>query len=325
MKIQVLGGGAWGMALARLLAGYNHETHLWVHNATHAEQLRRTRRNEALLPGITLPETVSVTQTPAEDPSMAVYAIPSHALRETARLCRFEPETLRVSATKGIENDTLLCMSAVLHEEAPASKVAVLSGPSHAEEVARDLPACVVAAGRDDDVRKHVQDIFGGSTFRVYTSHDVMGVELGGALKNIIAIAAGACEGFGLGDNAKAALITRGLAEMIRLGNACGAEAATFAGLSGLGDLVATCSSRHSRNYQVGRCVARGMTLHDILASTPKVAEGIRTTKSAMLLARKHNVEMPITAAVYKVLYDGMDARHCITALMNRLMRAEWE
>ena len=159
----------------------------------------------------------------------------------------------------------------------------------------------------------------------MYTSNDIVGVELGGALKNIIAIAAGACEGFGLGDNAKAALITRGLAEMIRLGVACGADSATFAGLSGLGDLVVTCASRHSRNHRVGLCVAQGMTLDDILKSSPKVAEGIRTAKSAVLLSQKHNVEMPITSAVYDVLYKGLNARDCITSLMTRLMRSEWE
>ncbi len=325
MKIQVLGGGGWGLALARLLASNGHETHLWVRSADKAEQLRRSRKNDALLPGVTLPDTVLVSHEWARDAAIAVYAVPSHALRETATALLFSEGTLRVSAAKGIENDTLLRMSEVLQETAPGALVAVLSGPSHAEEVARGLPACLVAAAKDNEARLGIQKVFGGPAFRVYTSDDVVGVELGGALKNVIAIAAGACEGFGLGDNAKAALITRGLAEMIRLGEACGANPATFAGLSGLGDLVVTCASSHSRNHRVGHCIAKGMAQHDILNSSPKVAEGIRTVKSALALAQKYDVEMPIATAVHNVLYDGVEARSCITMLMTRLMRAEWE
>ena len=325
MKIQVLGGGAWGIALTRLLALADHEVCLWVRNATRAAALHQTRQNETLLPGVLLPDSVSVSCESADDVEMAVYAVPSHALREVATTLPFGNNVVRVSATKGIENETLLRMSEILGEITPAAPVAVLSGPSHAEEVGRELPACLVAAAADEAVRLQVQHVFGGPSFRVYTSHDVTGVELGGALKNIIAIAAGACEGLGLGDNAKAALITRGLAEMIRLGVACGAGAATFAGLSGLGDLVVTCASTHSRNYRVGRCIARDMTLDAILKSSPKVAEGIRTVKSALQLARQHEIEMPIAESVYNVLYEDVNARDCITMLMTRLMRAEWE
>ena len=325
MKIQVLGGGAWGMALARLLAGYGHTTHIWVYDKEELDLLCQTRGNEALLPGVKLHESTVVSGETLADAEMVIYAVPSHAMRETAARISFANNPIRITVAKGIENDTLLRMSEVIKEVNTTATVVALSGPSHAEEVGRGLPACLVAASEDEGARIQAQDVFGGPAFRVYTSNDIVGVELGGALKNIIAIAAGACEGFGLGDNAKAALITRGLAEMIRLGVACGADSATFAGLSGLGDLVVTCASRHSRNHRVGLCVAQGMTLDDILKSSPKVAEGIRTAKSAVLLSQKHNVEMPITSAVYDVLYKGLNARDCITSLMTRLMRSEWE
>jgi glycerol-3-phosphate dehydrogenase (NAD(P)+) len=325
MKVQVLGGGAWGMALSRLLAGYGHQTQIWVYDKEELALLRRERGNEALLPGIKLHESTEISADIMTQAEMVVYAVPSHAMRETAKRMRFSNNPIRVTVAKGIENETLLRMSEVIQESDPVATVVALSGPSHAEEVGRNLPACLVAASTEEAARIQVQEAFGGPSFRVYTSSDIVGVELGGALKNIIAIAAGACEGFGLGDNAKAALITRGLAEMIRLGVACGAEAATFAGLSGLGDLVVTCASRHSRNHRVGLCIAEGMTLEEILASSPKVAEGIRTAKSAVALAQKKQVEMPITTAVHDVLYEGENARNCITALMTRLMRSEWE
>ncbi|MCK5862223.1 MAG: NAD(P)-dependent glycerol-3-phosphate dehydrogenase, partial [Candidatus Hydrogenedentes bacterium] len=253
------------------------------------------------------------------------YAVPSHAMRETAQRISLDTHPIHITVSKGIENNTLLRMSEVIKEVNPKSTVVALSGPSHAEEVGRNLPACLVAASEDENARTRVQEVFGGPAFRVYTSSDIIGVELGGALKNIIAIAAGACEGFGLGDNAKAALITRGLAEMIRLGTACGAAATTFSGLSGLGDLVVTCASHHSRNHRVGLCISQNMTLNDILKSSPKVAEGIRTTKSAQLLSQQYNVEMPITKAVYDVLYEKYNAQECITSLMTRLMCSEWE
>lgn len=325
MKIQLLGGGAWGMALSRLLAGYGHQTQIWVYDKQELELLRSTRSNEPLLPGVKLHESTEVSSTIMADAEIVVYAVPSHAMRETVSRIHFDADPVRVSVAKGIENTSLLRMSQVIKESIPNTDVVALSGPTHAEEVSHGLPACLVAASQTAQASSLIQEAFGGPAFRVYTSSDIVGVELGGALKNVIAIAAGACEGFGLGDNAKAALITRGLAEMIRLGVACGADAATFAGLSGLGDLVVTCASQHSRNHRVGLCIADGMNLEEILASSPKVAEGIRTAKSSVLLAKKNNVEMPITQAVYDVLYEGSNARNCITSLMTRLMRSEWE
>ncbi len=325
MKVQILGGGAWGMALSRLLAGYGHQTQIWVFDDAELEQLKNDRANAALLPGVKLHETTVVSSEIMQNAELVVYAVPSHAMRATAERMKFSNHPVHVSVAKGIENDTLLRMSQIIQDAHPGDGVVALSGPSHAEEVGRGLPACLVAASQNSEAGKQVQEVFGGPAFRVYTSTDIIGVELGGALKNVIAIAAGACEGFGLGDNAKAALITRGLAEIIRLGTSCGAEAATFAGLSGLGDLVVTCASRHSRNHRVGLCIAEGMNLEQILASSPKVAEGIRTAKSVVLLAKKMGVEMPITQTVYDVLYNGINARDCITSLMTRLMRAEWE
>ncbi len=324
MMVQVLGGGGWGIALSRLLSLNSHDVHLWMRDPAKARQLQDSRENRELLPGVCLPAGVHVATTTAVDADMVVYVVPSHALRETASALSFPARAIRVSAVKGIENGSLLRMSQVLKEIAPDAPAVVLSGPSHAEEVGRGLPACVVAAGDDENAVGAVQRAFGCPSFRVYTSDDVIGVELGGALKNVVAIAAGACEELGLGDNAKAALITRGLAEMMRLGLCLGARSAAFAGLGGLGDLVVTCSSRHSRNHQVGRWIAAGKTLDDILNASVKVAEGIRTAQSVMQLAERHAVEMPIAEAVYDVLFNGADVRQRIEALMTRLMKAEW-
>lgn len=325
MKIQVMGAGGWGIALARHLAHAGHFVSLWARNPNKAERLRNLRQDQDLLPDIILPEPVVVSTEPMYDVEMVVYAVPSQALKQVLNDFPFTEKVIHVSVSKGIETDSLLRMSERIIHVVPQAPVAVLSGPSHAEEVGRDLPTCVVVASKDNTISKKVQGVFGTPFFRVYTSQDIVGVEMGGALKNIIAIAAGACDGLALGDNAKAALITRGLMEMIRLGVMCGASPHTFAGLSGLGDLVVTCSSRHSRNYHVGYLVSQGLSLEDILKSSPKTAEGIRTVISAMRLAKQHGVEMPITSAVYEVLYEGANAQEAIARLMTRLMKAEWE
>jgi glycerol-3-phosphate dehydrogenase (NAD(P)+) len=325
MKIQVMGSGGWGIALARLLLKNGHSVSLWGRNPHKIHRLAYDREDRGLLPGVLIPAEIAIVEKPELNCDMIVYAVPSHAMKETVEKFSFRREAIRVSTAKGIETDTLLRMSERIALAAPESPVAVISGPSHAEEVGRDLPTCAVVAGTDVSVCRSVQESFGSATFRVYTSTDIIGVELGGALKNIIAIAAGACEGFGLGDNAKAALITRGLAEMVRLGVACGAEASTFSGLSGLGDLVVTCASRHSRNHRVGMRIAQGLTLSEILLETSQVAEGIRASKSVHRLAGIHEIEMPIANAVYSTLFEGLVARIAITALMTRLMKAEWE
>lgn len=321
MRIQVIGAGGWGLALARLLALNGHNVRLWRRRGP--EPLRTAREDTDYLPGVRLPDAVEVDDAPDNAAEVIVVAAPSHALRETLKRLSLPRHAIRVSVTKGIENDTLQRMSEVIEEIAPGGPVVALSGPSHAEEVARDLPASVVAAGNNAETCRVTQRAFMNAHFRVYTSADIVGVELGGALKNVIAIAAGACDGLRLGDNAKAGLITRGLAEIARLGIACGANPLTFAGLSGMGDLIATCASRHSRNRRVGEGVAQGKTLDELLVSTRMVAEGVRTTVSARELARQKGVDMPIAEAVYQVLFEGKSPQGAIASLMQREAKPE--
>jgi glycerol-3-phosphate dehydrogenase (NAD(P)+) len=296
---------------------------LWCRAEDDPERLRETRESAVFLPGIKLPESIAIATDVDPDVELAVLAVPSHAMRAVVGQFRFAPDTIRVSVAKGIENDTLLRMSEVIAQAAPGGPIVALSGPSHAEEVGRDLPASVVVAGADDAACATAQETFFSETFRVYTSPDLIGVELGGALKNVIAIAAGVCDGLGMGDNAKAALITRGLAEMARLGMACGANPLTFAGLSGMGDLIVTCASRHSRNRRLGEAIAQGQTLAEYQAASPMVAEGVRTTMSAHALARQCRVEMPITDAVYRVLFEDWPAREAVAGLLLRDAKPE--
>lgn len=323
MRIQVVGGGSWGLALARVLAINGNDVRLWCREEDDPDALRTRRESPVFLPGVKLPESVQVDRKIDSNADIAVLAVPSHVMRQAVADHPFDGATIRVSVAKGIENDTLLMMDEVIHEVAGPCPVVALSGPTHAEEVARDLPASIVAASRDAGACESVQHAFSGKTFRVYTSDDVVGVELGGSLKNVIAIAAGICDGLKLGDNAKAALITRGLAEIARLGAAMGADPLTFAGLSGMGDLIVTCESRHSRNRALGERVAGGMSVEAALASSPMVAEGVRTTKSAVELARRYDVEMPITVQVHRVLFENGDVLEAITELMTREYKAE--
>jgi glycerol-3-phosphate dehydrogenase (NAD(P)+) len=323
MRIQVVGSGSWGLALARLLALNEHEVSVWCREEDNPDALRETRESPIFLPGVKIPDSVAIVTEIDPTVEIAVLAVPSHVMRMVVERHPFSPKTVRVSVAKGIENETLLRMEEVIHEVSDPCSVVALSGPSHAEEVARGLPASVCAAGSDTDACLMVQGAFQCSFFRVYTTPDVIGVELGGALKNVVAIAAGVSDGFGLGDNAKSALITRGLAEISRLGVAMGADAQTFAGLSGMGDLVTTCFSKHSRNRAVGERLAQGMSVEEALAASPMVAEGVRTTRSAYALAEKYGVEMPITQQVYGVLFDGADPEQAVARLMTRDAKAE--
>jgi glycerol-3-phosphate dehydrogenase (NAD(P)+) len=306
-----------------LLALNGHAVRLWCREEDKPDELRNTRRSPFFLRDMRLPDHVDVSPEIDGDAAIAVLAVPSHAMRAVVRQFPFAESTIRVSMAKGIENETLCCMHEVIEEEHGTCPILALSGPSHAEEVSQDLPATVVVAGADTAACEVAQRAFRSDTFRVYTSNDIAGVELGGALKNVIAIAAGTCDGFGLGDNAKAALITRGLAEMARLGVVMGADPMTFSGLSGMGDLIVTCASLHSRNRNVGEKIAQGKTLDEILASSPMVAEGVRTAKSAMALAQKHHVEMPITEQVYRVLYENANPREAVSKLMMREAKPE--
>lgn len=323
LRVQVIGAGGWGIALARLLSLNGHAVRIWCREEDNPDALRDTRESKVFLPGILLPPEVGVVREIDPGVDLAVFAVPSHAMRQVAGTHRFHPETIRVSVAKGIENETLLRMSEVIAGVAPGGPVLALSGPTHAEEAGRDLPASLVIAGTDPAACQRAQGAFFRPSFRVYTSEDIVGVELGGALKNVIAIAAGVCDGYAFGDNAKAALMTRGLAEMARLGVACGAEPMTFAGLSGMGDLIVTCTSRHSRNRRLGEAVALGKTVEEALAGSPMVAEGFRTARSARELAKRAGVEMPITEAVYQVLYEGLDPRRAISRLLLREAKPE--
>jgi glycerol-3-phosphate dehydrogenase (NAD(P)+) len=325
VKTTVLGAGAWGTALARLLVQGGQTVTIWGHDAAHLEEMQRTRRNECYLPGVELPAELrcepDVTKAIAGCEAVVV-AVPSKAFRDVTRaLAGFRG--VAVSVTKGIEHETGLTMCGVLAANAPRAKLAALSGPSLAPEVARDVPSAVVAASEDAAVAQRVQALFHRRGFRVYTSIDLLGVELGGALKNVIAIAAGACDGLGFGDNSKAGLITRGIAEMRRLGVAAGAQGETFSGLSGLGDLVVTCFSRLSRNRTLGECLGRGERLADIIAGTSSVAEGVPTARSAHELARRLCVETPILDEVYAMLYEAKNLKQALSDLMGRESRAE--
>ena len=324
MRAVVIGDGGWGTTLAMLLVRNGVQTTLWSAFPEQAEELRRTRRNERFLPGVELPAELQISADPfdaARDCDLALSAVPTQFLRAVAE--RFEdalPGDVPVlSATKGIEIETFRTPSEILRSVLGARPIAVLSGPSHAEEVARGLPASIVAASHDQDLAQQARDVLSGETFRVYTHADPKGAELGGALKNVIALAAGIADGLELGDNAKAALVTRGVVEMARFGELHGARAATFFGLAGLGDLATTCYSRHSRNRHVGEEIGRGKSLQQILSEMNMVAEGVWTTKALFgPEAETSAVRMPIAEEVHHVLFEGGDPRESVTRLMTR-------
>jgi glycerol-3-phosphate dehydrogenase (NAD(P)+) len=325
MKVTVLGAGAWGTALARLLHSSGHSVTLWGHNPEHLEEIRRSGRNTACLPDVALPSDWNLQADLAGAVAGAecvVVAVPSKAFREvSASLSPFDG--VIVSVTKGIEHDTGLTMCGILRELSPHAASVALSGPTLAAEVAREMPTAAVAASLDPAAAQFVQQLFHRPFFRVYTSGDRLGVELGGALKNVIAIAAGTCDGLGFGDNSKAALMTRGIVEIRRLGTACGASAETFAGLSGLGDLTVTCFSKLSRNRNLGERLGRGEKLDSILASSRSVAEGHPTARSAFHLARRHGVATPIIDEVHAMLYEGKDVLQALRDLTGRDSKSE--
>ena len=322
-RITVLGDGGWGTCLAIHLAAHGNPVTLWGAFPQYAAEIQRRRENQKFLPGVPIPTSVHVTgqiEAAWEEAEVIVVAAPSQYLREVLKRSAGRPwqKVLTVSVVKGIEPDTLLRMSQLIGQEVPAQRLAVLSGPSISYEVARGVPTTVVAASEDPALAREVQALFTTEQFRVYTSTDVIGVELGGALKNVIAIACGVADGLGFGANTKAALVTRGLVEMARLGAAMGARQETFFGLSGLGDLVTTCFSPHSRNRSVGERLGKGDSLIDITTRMEQVAEGVTTAQSAVALAKKHQVEMPIAAAVYQVLYEGKSPTESVRGLMQR-------
>jgi glycerol-3-phosphate dehydrogenase (NAD(P)+) len=324
MKVAVLGAGAWGTALAKVLHENGNSVALWDISTETLDQLR-SGRNEKYLPGVKLPTDWKLEidfEKAVGGRECIVMAIPSQAFRQVATKLKGHPAVL-VSVTKGIEFETGETMSMILREHAPANRVAALSGPSFAREVALGIPTTVVCASESDGTARTVQGLFHRLEFRIYRCLDVLGVEYGGALKNIIAIAAGVSDGLGYGDNTKAGLVTRALSEMRRLGVACGAQAETFAGLSGLGDLMLTCFSKQSRNRDLGERLGRGETMEAVQASHPKLAEGYPTSRSAHRLAREKNVETPIIDEVYALLYEGKEPKKAVRDLISRAFKAE--
>jgi glycerol-3-phosphate dehydrogenase (NAD(P)+) len=328
-RIAILGAGSWGSALAVHLTRIGHDVHLWARNPDLAAELIATRQNARYLAGVTFPDRVTPTHSLDEalaGSQVVVVTIPSHGMRAVIHEARgaVEPGAIVVSAVKGLEVGSMRRMSEVICEELPGVRAVVaLSGPSFAAELARELPTAIVAASSSEDAVKRVQAEFRSASLRIYGSTDVIGVELGGALKNIIAIAAGVVEGLGLGHNAMAALITRGLVEITRLAVARGAQRDTLSGLAGLGDLVLTCTGGLSRNRHVGIELGRGRTLDDILASSSMVAEGVRTTEAALALGEHHKVELPIVEQMAEVLSGRKDPQSAIRDLMGRKQRQE--
>lgn len=325
MKVAVLGSGAWGTALALELNDGGQSVTVWGHNPNHIRELNDARVNGRYLPGVKLPDTIRFTADFNEamaGSEFVVMATPSKALRETAARLKGFAGTV-VSVAKGIEHETGLTMSQILREQLPDAQVAALSGPTFAPEVARRMPSASVAASTDQKAANLTQDIFHRPYFRVYTNADVLGVELGGALKNVIAIGAGVCDGIGFGDNSKAALVTRALAEIRRVGVACGAKPETFSGLSGLGDLTVTCFSHQSRNRALGERIGKGEKIGDILPTLSSVAEGYPTARSAFQLASKMGVDAPIIREVHAMLYEKKSPRDALRDLVTRDSKSE--
>ncbi|EIJ78692.1 NAD(P)H-dependent glycerol-3-phosphate dehydrogenase [Bacillus methanolicus PB1] len=332
-KVAVIGAGSWGTALAMVLADNGHEVRIWGHKHSQIEEINREHTNQKYLPGIYLPESIigfSSLKEVLKDIEVMILAVPTKAIREVLGKLRDIQETplTIVHVSKGIEPDTLLRISEMIEEEMPDTHlkdVVVLSGPSHAEEVSLRHPTTVTVSSKNMNAAEKIQDLFMNQNFRVYTNPDMIGVEIGGALKNIIALAAGISDGIGYGDNAKAALITRGLAEIARLGTKMGANPLTFSGLAGIGDLIVTCTSVHSRNWRAGNLLGKGKNLEEVLNNMGMVVEGVPTTKAAHQLARKYSVKMPISDALFNVLFNGVNPKDAVDTLMARVKTHEME
>lgn len=332
-RITIVGTGSWGTTLAVMLARDAREVCLWARTAGEAQKLRVARENKAFLPGVILPHNLAITHSLEEALSscgMLMLVVPAQRMRENVRRVSpyLQKDTIILSAAKGLETETALRMSEVIVEELGPEyddRICVLSGPNLSREIAAGLPAGTVIAAGEASVAEFAQRVIMTPLFRVYAHDDVVGVELGGALKNIIALGAGAADEFGYGDNAKSVYMTRGLAEITRLGVAAGANPLTFAGLAGVGDVLCTCASRHSRNHYVGEELAKGRSLADIQASMKMIAEGVDTTRAALKLARRYGVEMPITEAIYQVLFEGKDPRRVVKEMMLRDPKREFE
>jgi len=337
MNIGILGAGSWGIALAVLLHSKGHRLTMWEFSPEAARFLDEKRELATKLPGIVIPREVKITNCMAElfdGAELVLCVVPSQTMRQTLKTAAKEVDRSAfdgvkgwVMASKGIETGTLKLMTDVLTDEIPglgSDRVAVLSGPSHAEEVSRGIPTTIVAASENQGLAMLIQENFSTATFRVYTNDDMRGVELAASIKNVIAVAAGIIDGMGFGDNTKGALMTRGIAEMMRLGRKMGAKDSTFSGLAGIGDLITTCISRHSRNRRMGELIASGLPLAEALSKMTMVAEGVETARSAYALSQKENIEMPITTEVYKALFDGKPIKEAVRDLMMRETKPEF-
>jgi len=332
-QITVVGAGSWGTALAIVLADNGHRVKLWGHRPELINEINSTRRNEKYLPGIDLPENIvgySNFEESLKEVHTVILAVPTKAIRQVLKdmIKVIKERVTFVHVSKGIEPDTLLRISEIIEEEVPPQllkDIVVLSGPSHAEEVSQRHITTVTSSSKNMKAAEYIQDLFINQNFRVYTNPDIIGVEIGGALKNIIALAAGITDGLGYGDNAKAALITRGLAEIARLGSKMGGNPLTFSGLTGIGDLIVTCTSVHSRNWRAGNLLGKGHNLDEVLENMGMVVEGVRTTKAAYQLAEKYDVKMPITEALYEVLFNGKSPKEAVDSLMARVKTHEME
>lgn len=327
-KIGVIGAGSFGTALAMVLAGKGHQVTVWARKAEHIEEMKMTSENRHYLPDVKLPSEIELTadlQKAVSGKDYLLFAVPAQSFRGVlTQAAEFiEPEVPVVNVAKGIEKGTLQRLSQVAEEVIPDLRYVALSGPSHAEEVARQLPTTVAVAAHSHDLAEEVQELFFTDRFRVYTNEDLIGVELGGALKNIIALGAGISDGLGFGDNAKAAMMTRGITEMTRLGLTMGAEMNTFSGLTGIGDLIVTCTSMHSRNRRCGILIGEGIEPEEATKKIGMVVEGISTAEAAYALAQQYNIEMPITESIYKVIHGELDARNAVGYLMGREMKNE--
>ena len=336
MEIGILGAGGWSIALSVLLDSNGHGVKIWEFNNKEAKLLQDKREHPEKLPGVKIPDGIEITTSVVdlfENCDYIVIAVPAQVVRATMKMLveKIEAEKINgirgwIIVSKGIEIGSDAILSQVITQEVPSitmSKLAVLSGPSHAEEVGRKVPTAVVSASTNEELAIEVQQIFSNNVFRVYTSTDIVGVEIAGSVKNVIALAAGACDGLGFGDNTKGALLTRGMVEMIRLGKKMGADEHTFSGLAGFGDLITTCCSKHSRNRNFGEMMAKGHSLQEVMDKMTMVAEGVTTAKSLYSLSQKLGVEMPITTEIYNALYNGKSPQDAMVDLMTRSLKAE--
>lgn len=329
MKIGIVGAGSWGTAIAYLLNKNGHKVTLWGYDKYEIIEIQEKRENKRFLPDVILSPNLKITYDSNDliDKEIIVLAVPSKAVRQVCERFKaiFDDGRIIINVAKGIEEETLLRLSEVIKQVIPSANVATLSGPSHAEEVAKNIATACVASAYDIETARIVQDIFMNETFRVYTNMDIIGVELGGALKNLIALAVGASDGCGFGDNAKAALMTRGMTEISRLGVAMGANRETFSGLTGVGDLIVTCTSMHSRNRRAGILLGQGKSLEEVLEEVQMVVEGVNTAKAAYELSKKYNVKMPITQEINEVLFNNKDTKDAVISLMRRSKTDEKE